>query len=224
ITGPAKMCGTYLAVEPEGRTLYVGYKDIGEEGDRLILPADGLVLKSYMGSFDVLLSFALEGEKATPRLWQVLDRAGGNGQGMRLSPDGRRGTYLSAGGDPYFSGDLARPDARGPKRKNRAGTLKGVGSPSSMEYHPTLNLVAMPSDKTVAVFFDRETGKVQDDRLEAIAGDLGKVERLFFAPDGQHLLLVCAGAGGTRTIHSLELKLSPEELETAKKGFRRGSG
>src|SRR5262249_32592047 len=92
ITAPAQMCGNYLAVEPEGRTLYVGYKDIGEEGDRLILPADGLVLKSYMGSFDVLLSFALEGEKATPRLWQVLDRAGGNGQGMRLSPDGRRVT------------------------------------------------------------------------------------------------------------------------------------
>jgi hypothetical protein len=221
ITAPEKMCGVYLAVDPEGRTLYVGYKDIGDEGDRLILPADRLVLKSYMGSFDVLISFALEGEKATPRLWQVLDRAGGNGQGMRLSPDGRRVTYLSAVGYPYFSGNLAGLDARDLKRKGVTYPLKGVGSTSSMDYHPTLNLVAMPGDKTAAVFFDRETGKAQADRLKAMPGGLGKVEHVFFAPDGQHLLLACAGADGARTLRSVGLKLSPDELETVKKGYRR---
>jgi hypothetical protein len=223
ITAPPRMCGTFLSVDPRGRTMYIGYKDHGEDGDRLILPADRLILKSYMGSFDVVLTFALQGEKATPRLDQVFDRSGGNGAGLRVSPDGRRMTYMSSTGYHYFSGNLVALDTQDLKRNPVSYVISGIAEPDRIAFHPTLELVAMRSKKTGAVLFDRETGAAQPDRVAAgiKLPDGEWVRDVFFAPDGRHLVLECIGKSDVGTLRSVSLKLSPQEEAIVQKGFTR---
>ena len=74
---------------------------------------------------------------------------------------------------------------------------------------------------TSAVFFDRETGQLVENKLRISAKGLGdaQLEQLLFAPDGKGLICVCSEANSGRYLRRLELRLNPDELKLVEKGF-----
>jgi hypothetical protein len=225
IAAPDEMYGTYVAVDPAGELLYVGYRDLARKGFKMPILKGKFVIQSEMGDVNTLFSYKLTGDKATPSVKQIIDKAGGNGQGLQLSPDGARLTYLSAVGYPSFSGNLAGFDAHDLKKQPVTYATKSMGSTTSLTYHPTLKLAAVPGIADPAVFFERETGKQEKDRLNYDPKDFNgvKVEQAFFSADGKRILLDCLGPKGDRYLQPVELRLTPEELKTAAKGYVRPS-
>jgi hypothetical protein len=148
-----------------------------------------------------------------PALKGAKEDAGGNGQGIVLSADGKRLTYLSIVGYPRYSANMPAFDPTNfdARPVSYALGVIGVGA-RQIVYHPRLPLVAAPTPDG-AIFFQRESGEVQPDRLEFRLPRLGavKVQRVFFAPDGQHLILECAQTG-QHYLRLGKLKLSSEEL------------
>jgi serine protease Do len=65
---------------------------------------------------------------------------------------------------------------------------------------------------TSAAFFHQETGELLENKLVITSSGLGedKVERLYFSPEGKHLLFVCSGSSG-RYLRAVGLRLSTRE-------------
>lgn len=93
--------GSYLAVDPGGRFLMSGYRDIYERGSRLLFNPDRIDLVPDYGNIDFLIRYDLN-RAGMPQVAAVKKQAGGNGAGIRLSPDGKRVSYLSASALPHF--------------------------------------------------------------------------------------------------------------------------
>ena len=154
--------------------LYAGYKDIYSKGASFHLnPGFRLVETPNYGNVDWLITYELRGR--TPRFREVEPRAGGNGSGIGMSADGKRMTYLSHVGTPMHSGNLLgwNPAKLAEKPANYA--LKGVGVTTQLAFHPTLPLAAVPGGSS-AVLFDRESGKISEDRLQLTSTGLDNVK------------------------------------------------
>lgn len=201
--------GNWLAVTPDGRYLLSGYSDIFQRGSQFIFNPDRIHVVPDYGNIDWLLRFELD-EQGTPSADALKTQVGGNGRGLRLSADGNRVSYLSVVGSPPFSGNLAAWDpydfAKVPvsyATKDRAGTTE-------LAFHPWLPLVATLGEKK-PVFFHRETGALEDDRLESLPESLGdKLHHLEFSPDGKRLL-IRSSVNDTHYLLQLPLRLSKEE-------------
>lgn len=201
--------GTWVEVSPDGKRLYTGYKDIYQRGSRFhINPGWNLIEVPEYGNVDMLLAW----ETRKYDLKQAILQAGGNGNGIRLSADGKRLTYLSHVGYPRHSGNLVGVDAEDLGKPAVSYEYKGRGVTTELAYHPTLPLVAVPGSGS-AVLFHRETGEPLENRLLLPASGLGdsKVERLFFSPNGDNLVFLCSGGDTGRYLRSVRLKLAPRE-------------
>ena len=112
-------------------------------------------------------------------------QAGGNGNGIRLSPDGERIVYLSHVGTPMHSKNLLGISARDFDQPAVTYETRDVGTTRELTFHPALPWVAVPGGSS-AVLFDRETGRVLERKLQLTSKGLNgaKVERLMFSPNG----------------------------------------
>jgi S1-C subfamily serine protease len=220
VDAPEGLIGTWVAIDPAGRYLYAGYKDIYGRSSRFHINRDWRVIETpEYGNIDWLVSYELRGRRL--KLRHVESHAGGNGNGIRLSPDGQQITYLSHAGTPMRTGNLAGWNPARLKEPPVAYVTKGRGVTTQLAFHPTLKLAAVPGGNSV-VLFDRETGAVVENRLELSENGLGDVtvDDLLFTPDGSALVVQCnAGAEG-RYLRTIGLRLSDEEKKLAAGGVR----
>lgn len=203
--------GTWVEVSPDGKRLYTGYKDIYDRGSTFHINPDWRLIEiPEYGNVDMLISWSIG---SRPRLRQVIRQAGGNGNGIRLSSDGQRVSYLSFVGTPMHSKNLQGWNARelgdppvNYETKDRAVTTE-------LAFHPWLPLVAVPGGGA-AILFHRETGELLENKLLIPSGGLGdvQVERLFFSPNGRNLLFVCSAGALGRYLRAVPLKLTQQEL------------
>ena len=162
--------GTWVEVSPDGKRLYTGYKDLYDRGSSFHINPDWRLIEiPEYGNVDMLMSWSIGGR---PRLRQVIRQAGGNGNGIRLSSDGERMTYLSFVGTPMHSKNLQGWNARelgdppvNYETKDRAVTTE-------LAFHPSLPLVAVPGSGA-AVLFHRETGRRLENKLLIPVGWIG---------------------------------------------------
>lgn len=210
VTAPEHLLGKWLAIDPQGRYLYAAYSDMYDRGSNFHINPDWRIIETpKYGSIDWLISYNLRGQRATMR--QLVQEAGGNGQGLRLAPDGRRITYLSVVGYPPRSKNLAGFD---PVNLKQAPVIYPTGDAAAstmLAYHSRLDLVASPGEGA-AVLFDRASGERLDNRLLLPADGLGdtRIEDLWFSPDGRSLVFVGSGIEGRRLI-KVGLRLTAEE-------------
>ena len=209
------LIGKWLAIDPGGKWLLAAYSDIYKEGSRLLVNPDRVHVVPEYGNIDWLIRYRI-GRSGIPIAEEKKQKAGGNSTGLRLSRDGARVTYLSHVGYPEFSNNLAGWDPTDLKQLPVSYATKDRATPQELAYHPVLPLVASPGGGS-AVFFHRETGALQEDRLtgDGIAG--AKIPRLYFTPDGRHMLLEVS-AGPARFLKQVELRLTAQELNLVKSG------
>jgi hypothetical protein len=207
---PADLFGSWAVVSPDGRDLYAGYREVYQKGARLLFNPDRIYVVPDYGTFDALMAYDITGDKSVRR--RLKEEPGGNGTGVVLSPDGKRLSYLSHTGYPVSSGDIPAWDPGSfDKRPVGYPTRPHQASPLWVAYHPVLEIAAAPARGGV-VCYDRETGEVQPKRADLTYPPLGEVtvHRVFFSPDGRHLLLECEG-GGVRSLRRVRLNLTAAE-------------
>ncbi|VTR96210.1 dna gyrase subunit a : Uncharacterized protein OS=Rhodopirellula baltica SWK14 GN=RBSWK_05365 PE=4 SV=1 [Gemmata massiliana] len=208
---PAGLFGSWAVVSPDGRNLYAGYREVYQKGARLLFNPDRIHVVPEYGTFDALLVYDIT--RAKPAMRHLKEEPGGDGTGLVLSPDGKRLTYLSHTGYPISSDQIPAwsPTALD-KRPVGYSTKADKASPLWIAYHPALGLAAAPA-KAGAVCYDRETGEVEPKRADLTYPYLGEpaVSRVFFAPDGRHLLLECE-ENGKRSLRRVRLNLTPAEV------------
>lgn len=208
--------GTYVEIDPQGRYLYTGYKDLYDKGVKFHVNPDWRLIETpQYGNVDMLIAWDLR--RGTPKVKQVVREAGGNGSGIRLSPDGERLTYLSHVGYPLHSGNLAGFGTKDFDAAPVRYETKDRGVTSELAYHPTLPWAASPGGGS-AVLFHRETGAVLERKLLVTRQGVGAdpVDRLYFSPDGRSLILQCRGGDSGRYLRRVGLKLDGSELARAK--------
>lgn len=216
---PDDLIGTWIAVDPAGDALYAGYRDIYERGARFHVNPDWRIIVSPdYGSVDWLLSYSLDGGQPTFR--QLVREAGGNGNGIRMSADGSRISYLSHVGTPLHSKKLAAWNTADFVAEPVSYAADGA-STKLLAFHPSLNIAAVPAGNS-AVLFDRETGRVLKGKLQLTGTGLGDaaLEDLIFSPDGRSLIFLCSDPEVGRYLRKVGLNLTPAEQARARAGVK----
>lgn len=208
--------GNWLAIDPSGQFLLAAYSDTYVSGSRLLMNPDRWHVVPDYGSLDWLIRYSLD-RNGLPKNPQVKEKAGGNGEGIRMSPDGKLVCYLSHTGYPQSSNKLAAWDSSDFSKIPLNYDTKDKATTQELAFHPNLPIAASPGSGS-AVFFHSVTGEIQQDRLgnsEEILDGL-KIDRIFFSPDGNNLVF-CANVNGINYLHKIPLHLTPEEqkLNTA---------
>ncbi|MDY3552954.1 hypothetical protein R5W24_002044 [Gemmata sp. JC717] len=207
---PAGLFGSWAVVSPDGRELYAGYRETYQKGARLLFNPDRIHVVPEYGTFDALIVYDIT--RDTPAMRRLKEGPGGNGIGVVMSPDGKRLTYLSHTGYPVPSGEIpAWTPTSFDKRPVGYPTKEHQASTAWIAYHPTLGIAAVPA-KAGVVCYDRETGDAQPKRADLTYPSLRDVtaKRVYFSPDGRHLLLECEDSGG-RSLRRVRLNLTPAE-------------
>jgi hypothetical protein len=202
--------GTWCVVAPGGKELYAGYREIFQKGSRLLINPDRIHVVPEYGSFESLMIYDIS--RPTPRLIRYKDDPGGNGNGLAMSPDGKKLSYLSHVGYPVFSGNIPAWDPTNlDKRPVSYPAKESKASPKSLAYHPTLPIAASITESGV-ICFQRDTGAVEPDRADLKYPPLGevKVHRCWFSPDGRNLLFDCE-SGADRFLRRVRLNLTAAE-------------
>jgi S1-C subfamily serine protease len=202
--------GNWLAIDPSGRFMLGAYSDTYVSGSRLLMNPDRWHVVPEYGSLDWLIRYSLDRD-GFPKDPQVKEDAGGDGEGIRMSPDGKRVCFLSHTGYPQSPNKLAAWDSSDFSKIPLSYDTKDKATTLELAFHPNLPIAASPGSGS-AVFFDSVTGEIQTDRLrnsEQILDGL-KVDRIFFSPDGTNLIF-CANVNGINYLHKLPLHLTPEE-------------
>ena len=158
-----------------------------------------------------LIRYELDAD-GIPSKSETKKKAGGNAQGIRLSRDGLRVTFLSHVGYPEFSHNLAGWNPKDLRKMPVTYAVKDKGTTYDLAFHPVLLLVASPGSGS-AVFFDRETGDEEQNRLilEANALNGAKLHSVKFSPDGKNLIIHFS-VGEVHYLQKAKLRLSAEEL------------
>ncbi len=210
--------GKFVAVSPDGRSLYTGYSDLYEKGSHFHLNPDWNVIEiPEYGSIDMLLQWDVQRSK--PQAKQALRNAGGNGQGLRLSPDGKRIVYLSHVGFPSHSNNLVGLSADNFDLRPVNYAVKDLATTTEAAFHPVLPWIAMPGPGTVAIFH-RETGTRLERKLLLTETGLRDVpiERLVFSPNGKSLVLICKGGESGLYLRTVPLRFTASEQQQLEKG------
>jgi S1-C subfamily serine protease len=199
---------SFLAIDPGGKFLIAGYSDIYEKGHNFIFNPDRIHVVPAYGSVDWLIRYDLD-KGAMPQPGAIHSKAGGNGRGVRLSPDGKRVTYLSFVGSPPHSKNLAAWDVNDFDKVPVSYAIKDKASTQEFAYHPHAPWVAClgPSG---ALLFDRETGDELTTALTDVDFDGAKLHALWFAADGKALVFDTS-VNEIHYLHRVPLKLTPDQ-------------
>ncbi len=178
--------GQWLAVDPAGRRLFVGLHQTYQAGYRIDFNFDDFIVPAY-GDVDVLGVLPLRA--GVPGRGRASSDPGVNGRAVRVSPDGAAVSYVAAAGRPVYSDAVPALDPADLNETLATYSLKGLGGPQDLCYHPTLPLVAATTGDHV-VLFDRATGDRLDDKLDLPPeGRLHNADRVMFSPDGRSVLV-----------------------------------
>ncbi len=208
---PTKFYGTWAVVSPNGDELYAGYREVYQTGSTLLFNPDQIYIVPEYGTFDALLVYDITREK--PVLVRAKQNPGGNGNGILLSPDGKRLSYFSHTGYPGFSGNIPGFDPENfDKRPVSYPCKDNKATAQWLVHHTRLPIAAAPTEKGV-VCFDRDSGEVQAARVDLNSYPLGdvKIIKCWFSPDGRNLLVECE-EGKQRYLQRVKLKLTAAEL------------
>lgn len=217
---PSGLNGKWVKVTPDGATLFAAYADIYERGSKFHINPNWQLLEiPQYGNIDMLLAFDLD--DGQPVFRQLVRNAGANGQGLFMSPDGRRVSYCSFVGFGNRSGNIGAYAASDLAGGAVVYSTKGVASCKTMAYHPTLPIIASPGGGS-AVLFHRETGKRIEGKLVLPADgfeDGIDVRAIRFSPDGRSLIFHCGKKGDVPHLRRVELRLDADEAKKADRGF-----
>lgn len=202
--------GKFLAFDPAGRFLLVGYGETYQSGSNIhINPGLQVIETPEYENVDSLTRYQFDGTRLVEA--EKFPDAGANGQGLVLSPDGGRVSYLGFAGYPTFSGNVVALEAANFRRKPVTFPMKDRSDCKRMAYHPALPWVVSPGGDGV-VFYSSETGEPLDDKLAATdALAETAVETLCPTPDGKRLALIVSRAGSPRYLTTVELRLTAAE-------------
>lgn len=207
---PGDVFASWVVVDRSGKHLFAGYRDVYQSGSDVRINGDGRLLETpNWENVDHLTRYSIEGDHL--ELDEVFKNSGANGQGLVLSPDGKRIVYLSFTGYPTFSGNVAALDATNFKKKSISFPMKERSDCKRLVFHPTLDLAASPS-KDGAVIYSSTTGQPLEEALpESEALQDCAVHALSFAPDGKRLALVISKGGGAKYLQTAAIKVSTDE-------------
>jgi hypothetical protein len=205
--------GQWAAVAPDGQFLLTGFQETYQKGHDIIDNPDRIWIVPTYGSIDSLARYELNAAGVPVRVAHR-EGVGGNGQGIRLSDDGKRAAYLSVGGYPDLSRNLAGWNPLNLRDLPVAYLTKDVATCADLAFHPLLALVASHGKGSVA-FYDRESGEALKDRVndDEIAGE--DIQQVYFSPDGKMVLLHTV----VQSVHYLyhtPLKLSADETKAVR--------
>jgi S1-C subfamily serine protease len=132
---------------------------------------------------------------------------------MRMAPDGAHVSYVSGGG--YRSGaeklnGYTVPAFTADDVRVAKVSYKTDAYPIDVSYHPFLGLAAACNEKEVRIF-DRRSGEILAGKVELKDTKLAKIQRVFFAPGGGHLLIDSDDQSGKRALRAFALRLSEDE-------------
>ncbi len=210
--------GTFLAIDPGGSYLMAGYRDIYERGSKLLFnPGRVHVVPDY-GSVDWLVRYDLDSQ-GLPRSGETHEKAGGNGRGIRLSPDGRRVSYLSVVGSPPFSRQLCAWDVRDFEKIPTVFPIKDQASTEHLAYHPFLSWVICLRENAEPLVFHVETGDPQPNTFEPLELTGVKMHGLWVAADGKAAVLNTS-VNGIHYLQRIPFKLSSDQQRACENGYR----
>ncbi|MDP6447134.1 MAG: trypsin-like peptidase domain-containing protein, partial [Pirellulaceae bacterium] len=180
--------GEYMKVSPDGRYLLVGYHDIYRRGSRLILNPQRWHITPTYGSLDWLLCYDLT-RTGEPIIREVKLNAGGNCQGLRLTPDGGRVVFLSFAGSPSQSKQLQALQVDKLDAEPLVFQMKEIATPTTIAFHPKRNIAASPGSGSAA-FFDTKMGAEIPSLCRAIPAIVaqGEVADVWFSANGENLV------------------------------------
>ncbi|OWK34491.1 hypothetical protein FRUB_10462 [Fimbriiglobus ruber] len=204
---PRGVFGTWVRVHPAGTFLVTAHESIYERGTQLLVNPDKTHVVPDYGTIDLLACYTLD-EHGVPMFMDLKKKAGAGANGLRMSADGERVTFLSDAGYPMYSKNTGGFDPLDLQKMPVFYETKDRASPRDLAYHPHLPLCASASKDSV-VFFHREKGTVEERAVEPVRYD--RVHHVYFAPDGKHVVLDCE-QGGVRALRSAAIKLSAEEV------------
>jgi hypothetical protein len=217
---PKDFIGTYLWVDRSGKTLLTGLHDIYETGSDFHVNPDWSVIETpTYGDIDMLLDYDISGGK--PVLRSHLTTAGANGTGIRVSPDGKRISYLSFTGFPLYSKNLAAWDPLDFDKKPVIYELKEKthgAPPNALAFHPVLPLVAVPGQDSI-LLFGRDSGDEDTMHLPPTSVLAGMTfHDVYFSPDGLNVIAY-AEKSGKIFLQKIPLTLSDPERAQIKRGL-----
>lgn len=210
--------GTFLAIDPGGRFLMAGYRDIYERGSRLIFNPGRIHAVPDYGSVDWLVRYDLDSQ-GLPRSGETHEKAGGNGRGIRLSPDGQRVSYLSVVGSPPFSRQLCAWDVRDFEKIPTIFPIKDQASTEHLAYHPFLPWVICLRENAEPLVFHVETGDPQPDKFESLELTGVKMHGLWVAADGKAAILNTS-VNGIHYLQRIPFKLSRDQQRACENGYK----
>jgi S1-C subfamily serine protease len=210
--------GTFLAMDPGGSFLMAGYRDIYERGSRLIFNPGRIHAVPDYGSVDWLVRYDLDAQ-GLPRSGETHDKAGGNGRGIRLSPDGRRVSYLSVVGSPPFSRQLCAWDVRDFEKIPTIFPIQDQASTEHLAYHPFLPWVICLRESAEPLVFHTETGDPQPDKFEPLELAGARVHGLWVAADGKAAVLNTS-VNGIHYLQRIPFKLSRDQQRVCESGYK----
>ncbi|MFN3152300.1 S1C family serine protease [Bremerella sp.] len=210
--------GTFLKVDPSGRYLIAGYRDIYENGSNFIFNPDRIHVVPSYGSVDWLMRYDLD-RQGLPTVGEIVKEAGGNGKGIRLSRDGKRVSYLSVVGSPPFSRQLCGWDVYDLEKFPPMYDIKDKATTEELAYHPFLSWVACQGGQGNPLLFDRESGDPIADKIASFELGGAKVHGLSFAADGKAIVLDTS-VNGIHYLHRVTLKLASQEEQTCDAGYK----
>ncbi len=214
------LIGKFLAIDPNGEALYTGFRDYYRKGTRYFMNPDGRIWDTpELGNIDILMVYSLA-KPDSPKLARYKDQAGANGSGVRLSPDGKKLTYLSFTGYPLYTKSIPAWDPSDLQQIPTTYACKDKGDPTKMTYHPSLPLVAVPGNAGPLIF-NRDTGDEEPSRVSLPKGVMENtiVEQVYFSPDGRSAIVQCQ-RGPQRWLYRVPLNLSADEIKTAERGVQ----
>jgi len=218
---PKDLVGSFLQIDREGKHLWVGVTDLIKKGTEFHFNPEWKVMGvPQYGQLDVVLRFDMVEGRPVER--ESLSAVGQRGQGMRVSPDGKRVTYMSFSGFPGFTRNIASWDAMDFERKPVIYEMKDKQRASlavpRIDYHPFLPLVVIPKERGLMIF-GRESGDEEPGRLRLApeAFDGAVAGEAWFSPDGLSVVVECVDAGRAFLL-KVPLVLSAEERAAVKRG------
>jgi hypothetical protein len=216
------MMATFLSIDRAGKSLWAGVKDLYVNGSEFFINPDWRIYETpTYGSIDLLLRYNLGNGEIGLAAHNA--SVGANGSAVKVSPDGKRVTYLSFTGFPRYSKNIAAWDAHDFDKKPVIYEIKDKNhgaAPLGLAFHPVLPLVAIPLEEGGVLVFDRESGDEQPARVSVnpslFAG--GVTKTAYFSPDGLSIILQCV-RGTSGFLYKVPLTLSVDERAAIKKGL-----
>ncbi len=207
-----RVFGMGVSVDPRGRYLYTAFDDrlAQSQTRREVVPGQNLDPR--------LLCYSLNDGGAQIKHLRANNRVGTGFLRLVAAPDGQNLAYVCR--DNLQGGRGSRAYSFATDASGDPTFLETGNAVLDITYHPILPIVAVAAVSKIH-FFDRVTGKPIEDMIQLPKDlDFTYLKHCIFTPDGTRILLPGSRHGtAIRTLRSVELNLSPDQLAVVASGF-----